>query len=109
MTPVALRTRVAGVTFADGYPRNLADLQPRCAEAPVPLALERDLDNAYDMNAINVMLEGRMLGRLPADVAVFIAPQIDQGVAWSAQAMYVAVDLEHPERPSLEIELTKEN
>lgn len=108
VTDIDLRVRVAGVTFAPGYPRNLADLAPRCATAPVPIELVREIDNAYDLNAISVMLEGRLLGRLPADIAAFIAPQIDQGVPWSAEAVYVAVDLDHPERPGLEIELSKD-
>jgi hypothetical protein len=105
----ALRTRVNGVTFAPGYPLNLADLQPRCEQAPVDLTLVRESDNAHDLNAISVELEGRHLGRIPADIALFLAPQLDQGITWSARAVYVAVDLEHPERPGLEIELTKES
>lgn len=108
MTDIDLRVRVAGVTFAPGYPRNLADLARRCAVAPVPIDLERETDNAHDLNAISVTLEGRLLGRLPADIAAFVAPQIDQGVSWTAEAIYVAVDEEHPERPGLEIELTKD-
>lgn len=108
MTMTTLRCRATGVTFADGYPRNLGDLARRCHVAgPVPLELVRDLDNAEDLNATSVQLEGRHLGWLPRDFAAFIAPQIDAGAPWSAVAVFVAVDQEKPQRPGLELELTR--
>lgn len=103
-----LRVRAAGVTFVEGYPNNLADLARRCALAgPVPIELERDLDNADDLNATAVVLEGRRLGWLPRDFAAFIAPQIDAGQKWQAAAIYVAVDEEHRNRPGLELEVSR--
>lgn len=102
----AVRTRVAGVTFAEGYPRNLGDLARRCAiDGPVPLELVRDLDNAHDLNAISVRLEGRHLGHVPAEINDGMAREMDDGVPWGAEALYVAVDQEHKGRPGLEVRL----
>lgn len=104
-----LRVRAAGVSFVDGYPRNLVDLQARCAIAgPIPADLERDLDNPADLNATAIVIEGRRLGWIPRDFAAFIAPQLDNGVRWRAEAVFVAVDLDHPGRPGLEVELIRE-
>lgn len=104
-----LRCRVAGVTFMPGYPRNLADLAVRCAVEPVAAELVREHDNGYDLNAIAVQIEGRVVGHIPADLARRLAPVLDGGMALGAEALYVAVDDEHKNRPGLEIRIfTKE-
>lgn len=108
MNETMLRVRASGVTFAPGYPRNLVDLQRRCwIDGPVDLELVRDLDNAEDLNATSIRLEGRHLGWVPRDFAAFIAPQIDAGAEWCAQAVYVAVDLDHKAKPGLEVQLIR--
>lgn len=103
-----IQTRVAGVTFAPGYPRNLADLARRCLLGPVPLELVRDIDNGHDLNAISVRLEGRHLGHVPAAVNEDIARAMDRGVPWRAEALYVAVDQDHRDRPGLEVRMYEE-
>jgi hypothetical protein len=55
-----------------------------------------------------VRLESRHLGHIPRHTAIFLAPQLDQGVPWRAVAAYVAVDEDHRERPGLAIDLIKE-
>lgn len=100
-----MRCRLAGVTFAPGYPSNLADLARRCAVDVVPLELVREHDNGYDLNAVAVHLEDRPLGHLPADIAAQIAPQIDAGRRFAARAVFVAVRQDKRKRPGLEIEL----
>lgn len=100
-----MRCRLAGVTFAPGYPRNLADLTERCEHQPVPVELVREPNNPFDLNAVGVHVEGRMLGHLPRDIAAIVGPKLDDGQTIAARAIYVAVDLEHRERPGLEIEI----
>lgn len=105
----ALFCRASGVTFVDGYPRNLADIAIRCHEEyPLPVDLVRDLDNPEDLNATAVVLEGRRLGWVPRDVAAEVAPSIDSGTTWMAWALFVAVDLDHRERPGLQLLLSDE-
>lgn len=104
-----LRCRVAGVTFMAGYPRNLADLARRCAVEPVAAELVREHDNGYDLNAVAVHIEGRIVGHVPADMARRLAPLLDGGFPLAAEALFVAVDDEHKDRPGLEIRIfTKE-
>lgn len=107
--------RIVGVTRAPGYPGNLLDLLPRIGhqldadtdaergDRAVILELVRDLDNAHDLNATAVRLEGRHLGHLPAEVAARWAPLIDAGIEVIAVARWVAVDLDHRDRPGLDI------
>jgi hypothetical protein len=100
-----MRCRVAGVTFAPGYPNNLADLARRCAVDAVPLELVRDLDNGHDFNAVAVCCEDRPLGHLPADIAAEVGPRMDAGHRYQARAVFVAVRNDKRKRPGLEIEL----
>lgn len=75
---VVIISWVNGVTFAPGYPANLVDLARRCRHSgPVPLELRRDLDNAEDLNATAVEVEGRHLGWVPRDLAARLAPELD--------------------------------
>jgi len=106
----ALRCRATGVSFVPGYPGTLADLKRRCDVAgPIGADLVRDHDNAEDLNATAIVVEGRRLGWVPRDFAAFIAPQIDDGAAWAASVIFVAIDREHPRRPGLEVELYRKD
>lgn len=111
--PVAMseqptQLRLAGVSFVDSYPQNLLALVGRLQDAPLPLEIVRDPNNKFDPNAISIRLDGAHLGFIPKDLAAQIAPLIDAGGLFSADAMYVAVSDENPDRPGIEIELTKE-
>lgn len=107
MTDTEILTKVAGVTFAAGYPRNLTDLVSRFTAGTIPAELHRDLDNAHDLNAVSVRIDGRHIGYLPAALAAELAPAIDAGDVWSAEALYVAVDPDHRNRPGLRLRLTQ--
>lgn len=104
-----LTVRATGVTFAPGYPRNLADLSPRCERGPVPAELFRDLDNGYDANAVSIRVQGSHVGWVPKELAATIAPEIDAGQTWGVEILSVPVDPDHPGRPGLSVRLfTKE-
>lgn len=97
------RVRIAGVSRAEGYPRNLLDLVERLdREHGIRAELVRDLDNAHDLNAVSFRVEGRHLGHLPADVAARWAPIIDDGWSVAAWAVRVAVHLDHRDKPGLD-------
>jgi HIRAN domain len=59
------------------------------AEPGRPLELRRDLANPHDENAIAVHGDqgGEQLGWVPREVAAELAPELDQGRAWSALAL----------------------
>lgn len=100
--------RVAGVTFAPGYPSNLLDLVERIWRAPVPAEVVREPDNAHDLNAVAIHVEGRPIGHLPADLARRVAPDMDRGATWRAEVAHIAVDLDHPKRPGCEITIWRD-
>ena len=68
--------------------------------------LERDYDNQYDPNAIEVWVGGGLVGYVPRSEARLLAPQIDSGA--SVTATVVAVDRD-PSRPQLRIEASIES
>lgn len=101
---IAERVRIAGVSRAEGYPRNLLDLVERIDhDEAVRAELVRDLDNAHDLNATAVRVEGRHLGHLPADVAATWAPIIDAGELVQVWLVRVAVNLDHRDKPGLDV------
>ena len=52
-----------------------------------PLELRRDPDNPYDPNAaVTVAGGGERLGFVPRELAAELAPELDEGTAWSAPA-----------------------
>lgn len=113
-SPVAMsdqptRIRLAGVSFVDTYPANLLALVDILRDEPMPLEIVRDPGNKFDPQAISIRLNGEHLGFIPKDLAATIAPQIDAGALYAADAMYVAVSPDNPDRLGLEIELTKES
>ena len=79
-------TKIVGVTFAnpDGTDRQelIEDLDDMLQNNPfVDLLLQREPDNAYDSNAIQVLDEkGRQLGYLSRAVCTTLAPMMDNGV-----------------------------
>lgn len=106
--------RVAGVTFAPGYPANLHRLHPITQDAwsrgePVACVLRRNPQNQYDANAIEIHVPalGTMVGHVPADLAARLAPLLDQGARFHAEVWSVAIDPEHPDRPGLTVSISE--
>ena len=54
--------------------------------APVDLDLEREPFNPYDSFAIKVLYEGEHIGYIERRQAMFIAPWMDQGIAYRCRA-----------------------
>jgi hypothetical protein len=74
--------RVVGVA---GAGRHHAEALGSDAVAPgSPLELRRDPDNEHDANAIAVRAGGAQVGWVPREVAAELAPELDEGRAWSA-------------------------
>jgi hypothetical protein len=54
------------------------------AEPGQALELRRDPANEHDANAIEVLAGGEVVGFVPREVAVELAPELDAGREWSA-------------------------
>jgi HIRAN domain len=82
----ALGLKVAGVA---GAARHHTEALASDAAAPGrPLVLRRDAANEHDPNAIAVdTADGDQLGWVPRELAAELAPQLDEGAAWSAIAL----------------------
>ncbi len=79
----ALGVRVAGVAGAGRH--HAEAIASSDAVAPgSPLELRRDPDNVHDPNAIAVHAGGAQVGWVPRDLAAELAPELDEGRAWSA-------------------------
>lgn len=96
---------VVGLTFVPGYPNNILELQKY--DRGVPVNLVRNPGNPYDSNAVEVRLNGVMLGHLAKEVAAAIAPQMDNGALYEASVYQVRVSHENPHNPGLDILLKK--
>ena len=78
----ALGLRVAGVA---GAGRHHADAIASEDAAPGrPLQRRRDPDNEHDPNAIAVLAGGVQVGWVPRELAVELAPELDEGRPWTA-------------------------
>lgn len=113
--PSLFDTQVAGVTFAPGYPDTLHSLNAvmfamQGDEHPVAI-LQRNPDNAYDTNAIEVHVPalglGGFVGHIPAHVAAKLAPLLDEGENWAAWVMAVRIAEDHEDRPGITIHLRR--
>jgi hypothetical protein len=79
--------RVVGVAGAGRH--HASAVATEAAEPGRRLELRRDLANPHDVNAIAVHGEGggEQLGWVPREVAVELAPELDEGRPWSAVAL----------------------
>jgi hypothetical protein len=94
---------VVGVPYENRY-----QIIRRYAEPNDPVFLVREPTNAYDPNAVMVLLEqGYMIGYVPREVAEVLAPQLDAGhkqKAWIKKIIegsryptpYILVEIYHP-------------
>jgi hypothetical protein len=79
----ALGVRVAGVAGA-GRHHGEAIASSDAVAPGSPLELHRDPDNEHDSNAIAVHAGGKQVGWVPRELAAELAPELDEGRAWSA-------------------------
>ena len=78
--------RVAGVAGAGQHHDDV--LQNDDAAPGKPLVLRRDAGNEHDPNAIAVDTPaGEQAGWVPREVAAQLAPELDEGIAWSAVSL----------------------
>lgn len=104
------RARVAGVTFVDGYPHTINRVAPALAETNghgerIPAILERDPGNEYDPNAVRVHIPmvNSLVGHLPKESALKVAPILDGGGVIQAQVSAVVYNDDNTEQPGIEI------
>lgn len=126
MSATQLEVKVVGLTFVSGYPENLTQVNEFVVNAQknelgwagddgpdrVEVVLVRNPANEHDANAVEVHVPmlGRqqsMVGHVPRDLAARLAPSLDRGDRWSAKVNNVLVNPEHPDRPGLEIVLSR--
>lgn len=109
MTPDIISTKVVGLTFNKAYPTNVFSLSTRLAKGAVPLDLVRESTNAYDSNAIAVVVDGIQMGHVPRLIAAVLAPEIDAGSQWQAQVESIVISPENPSQPGVKMLLWKVN
>lgn len=97
------KVHVVGVSFIDGYPHNLFELQKRSQDGPVKLRLEPEPSNPFDGNAVLVCCEEMPIGHVPAGLASRLSPMLADGTEFSCVLDEVLVSSEAPERPGVVI------
>ena len=91
-------------TASDGVFNALSEFEDRGpVSEPIPVVLQRNPENEYDENAIEVHVPalGRvgMIGHVPATLAAKLAPSVDRGDEWIAVLTNVLIDPEHEDKP----------
>lgn len=114
--PNEFRVTVVGVSFTDGYPDKFFRLEEMNMNAmfndeQIPCVLIRNKNNEHDKWAIEVHVpslgDNGMVGHITRPIAARLAPQLDDGIIWTAYVDTVRVSPDHPNRPGLEIHLTR--
>lgn len=111
--PGALGAKLAGVTFAPDYPRNLRALLALAGGDEPRIILRHNPNNQYDANAVEVRAvrytgETVMLGHLPAALAARIAPELDAGEPWEVTRYEVLEDPRYRDKPGISIDLRRD-
>jgi HIRAN domain len=96
-------TRVSGVSFVDGYPENVFEINRQLASGEVAGRLERVLDNPHDANAVAVVVNDKRVGWVPSGGAQHVAPLLDQGRSFDVVVQQVLISPDNPNRPGLAI------
>lgn len=107
MTPDFISTKVVGLTFNKAYPTNVFSLSTRLAKGVVSIDLVRESTNAYDRNAIAVVVDGAQMGHVPRLIAAVLAPEMDSGTKWRAHIESIAISPENPSQPGVKMLLWK--
>ncbi|HXG72126.1 MAG TPA: HIRAN domain-containing protein [Gemmatimonadaceae bacterium] len=92
----AFTVKCVGVTFGENYPDDLhalSDIYALPGSEKVAAVLLREPENPYDPNAIAVHVPalGNRIGHIPRDLAVRLAPEMDDGRHWLAQVEEILV------------------
>lgn len=113
--PDVFSSKVVGVSFVDGYPANLLELERLSLDArflegePLTALIIRNPANAFDANACEVHVpalgDAAMIGHLPKAVAARFAPRLDAGEPWQAEVYTVRVNPDHLDRPGIDIRI----
>ncbi|MFD1739565.1 HIRAN domain-containing protein [Bacillus salitolerans] len=78
---------LAGISF-EGRPETIRNLH-----LTDPIVLKRDPQNVHDRNAIGVYTStGNSIGWIPREVAVFLSPEVDNGLTISSKLTEVRCD-----------------
>lgn len=87
-------TPVAGTSFIDGAVDKITWIETELLlERDVTCTLRRNPDNPHDPNAIEVHVDGVMVGHIPAHLAARLAPDLDTGFAWHAAVEWAGGNL----------------
>lgn len=97
---------VVGVSFIPGYPQNILSLR-ESRYSDLNVWMRRNPDNKYDSNAIEIHINGRMIGHLPKEVAAKIAPDMDSGIEHTAYVLGIRVSPENPNNPGIDLVVGK--
>jgi len=118
----SFQVNVVGGTFTSDYPESYYDLEQEIylaerLEGPgrehlvryPSVRLERNPDNPHDPNAIEVWMGLVKLGHVPADKAKHLAPLMDAGQDWRANAVKVRISDDNPDNPGLDIRIKRKS
>lgn len=114
--PDSITCALVGLTFNVGYPANVRKVERALAanywespDAPIPFEVDlRNLANEYDANAVEVRDPNfEILGHLPRAVAARLAPEMDDGITWSAVVVSVRTHPDNPNNPGVDVRLTR--
>lgn len=101
--PGRLTAKVAGLSFGKTYPWNLHNLRDQGGT----VTIDRDPDNEFDPDAVQVLVNGVLAGHLPAGLAGRMAPELDAGAAWGVTGWEVLVQRGYDDRPGLSLTLER--
>lgn len=110
--------KVRGVSFRPAYPDNLYGLDTAWQQSvldndePLAAILVREPDNQHDPNAVAVHVpalgdEWGHIGYIMREVAVRLAPELDEGVEWAAEVVEVKIHPDHLSNPGIAIRCTR--
>ena len=114
----AFTTRVVGVTFCDGYPESMGQLDLLARRRlivgdgemePIPAVLIRNPENAHDPNAVEVHVPaiGHQIGHVAAHTARFLAPLMDDGIIYRAWVTEVLTREDRPDKPGINLRVER--
>jgi hypothetical protein len=114
--PPRFSCAVVGVSFVDTYPDNIHSLELAWADAEImgenlTAIVVRNPDNPHDRNACQVHVpalgDHAFIGHINKVQAARLAPEIDRGAIWQAEITGVRTHPDHPDRPGIDVALTR--
>lgn len=97
--PRKIPSRVVGLSYASDYPHGVY----RAVATQAPLMLQRDPENEYDANAIEVVAVSsrEVLGFLRASTSRLLAPHLDADETWGVSSCQLEIADGHESHPGL--------